>query len=433
MEAANEHVKPIQEALQERLVAENFGLFVHLVPGLTCNSNGELCDLVAISKFDVPAFVGELVKFNVQYVRFTAWHKNMITLYPSEVMKEWRGRHSFLERDIVGELISELKPFGIKVQLYTHPRDGHDFSTIDKLKTGWGRGSRDGSPDPEAASFNFSRWNEFVLEAYEELLDRYGADISGIYLDEGSEHGDSEWVVDYTGIKELVKKYAPKAVAIQNYYGNLYACDMADHEYGRWGEFADLTGDRWPTFKNQSVSTVVGSTFWASIGKGAFTPGFDARSLYRYLVLQISSSSAGGGVAFAAGPYSSGGWEPGVEQLLTELGSAYSKNRKSLSRGGASRRWPSDGGLTYSKIDWGVSIDLDGDSYLHVFRPPADGFLKLPKPADGSLVGSVKCDLDDTLLPFSPTSDGGLVVDCREVVWDSLDTVIKVSADQPEG
>ena len=427
MIAANAHVKPLQRDAESRLIAENFGLFVHLVPGLTTNSNGEICNLEAISKFDVAAFASDLAKFKVQYLRFTAWHKDMIPLYPSGVMQKWRGSHAYLKRDVIGELIAELRPLGIKLQLYTHPRDGHDFSIEDRLKTGWGNGSTDGSADPDGRSFDFKRWNAFIFEAYQELLVRYGSDISGIYLDEGSERGDSEWVVDYRGLRDLIKLRCPNAVMIQNYYGNLYSCDIADHEYGRWGDFSDLSGANWPTFKNQSISTVVGSTFWAAVEDTAYDPGFEVVDLYRYLVMQIATSNSGGGVAFAAGPYSAQGWEPGVEKLLVDLGQLFDQNRESLEAVTASKRWPSPGGLTFSSVGWGVAVDHRTESYLHILRPPAEGFIKLPRAADGSSVNEVRRIAGGASIPFDVSTEGEITIDCRDVSRDSEDTVFVVS------
>lgn len=427
MEAPNAHVVPVKKAPKYRTVRENFGLFVHLVPGLTTDQAGVVSTLETIEQFDVQSFVQHLKQYQVQYLRFTAWHKGMITLYPSEVMARWRENRAHANRDIIGEIISAVAPLGIKVQLYTHPRDGHDFSLADQRNTGWGRGLGLDSPNPNPSDFNFTRWNQFVAEAYEELLVRYGDQISAIYLDEGSELGDSEWVVDYPRLRGLVNKHAPDVVMIQNYYGNKYCCDMADHEYGRWGEFADVRSAFWPTFKNQSISTVVGSSWWASKPGGTFAPGFEVVELYRYLVMQIAASTTGGGIAFAAGPFADGGWEKGVSVLLTELGQLFVKYGASLEYSTCSYRWPVQGGATISSINWGVALDSGLLSYLHIFNPPEDGLLKLHAPMDGSEIFSVGKLNSDVELDFTKTKDGFLVIDCSDLFWDFPDTVLVIS------
>ncbi|MGC5376447.1 hypothetical protein ACPXAO_23355, partial [Salmonella enterica] len=89
-----------------------------------------------------------------------------------DVMRRWRGEHAVFCRDLLGELILALRSAGIDVQLYTHPRDGHDFSPADQTRTGWGVEGADGQPDPSPEDFDRNRWNDFIAEAYSELLER---------------------------------------------------------------------------------------------------------------------------------------------------------------------------------------------------------------------------------------------------------------------
>lgn len=427
MQAPNAWVKPIEFEASRRLISENYGLFVHFVPELSIDSNGKLLDMEACLEFNIDDFVSDLQRFKIEYLRFTAWHKNMIPLYPSAVMQHWRGDHAYFERDLIGEIIRAVRPLGIKIQLYTHPRDGHDFSLDDQVQTGWGAGSKELNPNPDPQIFDFSKWNDFICDAYSELLRNYGSEISAIYLDEGSELGDSEWVVDYSRLRKLIKTHAPNAVMIQNYYGNLYSSDMGDHEYGRWGEFADLDGGTWPTYKYQSVSAVVGSTWWAGTAAADFDPGYSAIDIYRYLVMQIATSKIGGGLALAAGPYCEGGWEPGVASRLSEVADYISINAQGIFGVQASEKWACSHAQKFSEITWGVAVDSGSYTFLHVLKWPENSRLKLPAPADGSVVATVTGCWDEKNVPFLIGGDGAVELDLSAVSQFEIDTLLKVT------
>ena len=62
----------------------------------------------------------------------------MILLYPSEVMiKYGLYNHQISNHDLIEEVINCLNNEGIKIFLYTHPRDGHDMLPEDAAKVGW--------------------------------------------------------------------------------------------------------------------------------------------------------------------------------------------------------------------------------------------------------------------------------------------------------
>ena len=113
-----------------------YGMFVHYVEGLTCRRDGTIPSSgMAAGEFDVEGFAESLQVFGVEYIIFTAWHFNMVCLYPAAKVDAWLPDHS-VNRDLIGEIIAALKARGIKVMLYTHPRDGHDFSEEDAIITG---------------------------------------------------------------------------------------------------------------------------------------------------------------------------------------------------------------------------------------------------------------------------------------------------------
>jgi hypothetical protein len=412
--------------LGPRMIDSNYGIFVHFVPGLTVAADGSPTSLEDLSaSFDVGLFVSDLIGFGVEYVRFTAWHRGMYPLYPSPVMERWRGAGTSSSRDLLQELIDGLRGTGIRLQLYTHPRDGHDMSREHQALTGWGTSAAPGAPDPDPTSFNFVRWNDFICEVYEELGERYGEDIQSIYLDEGSERGDGEWVVDYDRLRETILQSARDVVVQQNYYGNLYRADVADHEYCRWGEFAVPSGAGWPAFRTRSVSVVVGSIWYASTVDPAFAVGYSAADMLRYLVLQASVNITGGGLALAAGPFPNGRWEPTVHQFLTEFGAMLAPIRRSVVGTHPSSLWPTDDRVTISHLSWGVATEDHLYTYLHVLRPPAADKLLLPlpygvgAPKRASRVGSSSLEISavvvDSFLHLTVPGE-----------WDPIDTVLQL-------
>lgn len=135
--------------LQERAISSNgmteipnlkYGLFVHLVPGHTVNHTGVVVDdaNVLANSFDANQFANDIAVADVQYVVFTAWHSKMVALWPSEKMLEWELPDHRVDRDLVGDMIAAVGNKGIRIYLYTHPRDGFEFTNADRKKTGWG-------------------------------------------------------------------------------------------------------------------------------------------------------------------------------------------------------------------------------------------------------------------------------------------------------
>ena len=143
---ASASVLTLPKAQAENFRSMKYGFFVHYVWGgdaysATVNKDGSkpkgLDDLA--DRFDAEGFARDIQAMNVEYVLFTAWHADMNVLYPSKVMEKWRPGHS-AKRDLIGDMIKACKAKGISVLLYTHPRDGHDFTDADMAKTGWHRG-----------------------------------------------------------------------------------------------------------------------------------------------------------------------------------------------------------------------------------------------------------------------------------------------------
>jgi hypothetical protein len=440
-----------QSTPAENFRAMKYGFFVHYVWGgeaytVTVNKDGTkpsgIEDLT--KRFDAERFASDMSAMNVEYVLFTAWHANMNTLYPSKVMDKWLPGHS-AKRDLIGDMIKACKAKGIPVLLYTHPRDGHDLGPEDMAKTGWHPGQ---SPNPDFNHWNKDKWNDFVNEVYGELVERYGKDILGLYLDEGSAAADSYRVVDYPRLRKTITAKHPHLIMMQNDYGNLYTADIGNKEIFYNNGFETSNGDAWPSFKIP-ITIVAGSIFWAAFPEGKMAPlsqspkvGFNAwvqyspESMLRYTAFQAGANIDGGGTLWAAGPYPEGGWEVNVFERMKKLGELVKPIEKSIKNTFPSTSYPTKAGVNIASLTWGVATQsTDGKiEYLHVLRPPTNSkTLKLPAPADGKKFA--KAILLKGLKPANlrQTAEGLEVSLPVGETWDALDTVfaLQVAADSP--
>ena len=411
--------------------SQKYGLFVHYVPGLTTDKSGVVINDInqLASQFDAQSFANDVASFGVQYVKFTAWHKGMYPLYPSAKMTTWRGTNTSASIDLIGQMIDAVRTKGIAVMLYTHPRDGHDMSSVDQNATGWGTGAGS-NPNPDPATFNFSRWNDFINDIYGELLDRYGSRISGIYLDEGDASGQSYNVVDYPRLRATIKLRAPSIVIEQNYYGNVYSADTPDHEYAKWGSFASNDASTWVSDKYQAVSTVVSSNWWTSVPSTTNTINWNASDIFRYTVLQAGTNVTGGGVAWAAGVYPGGGWENGFASTMRSVSALLTPVRSSIIDTYASPSWPTDDHSTVGGLPWGVATRSTDNmtTFLHVLKAPSAATLSIPAPADGRTFSDARLLASGIQVTLSQTSSGISVSLPSGTAWDATDTVIALSS-----
>jgi len=413
-----------------------YGFFVHYVwggdcGGLTVDRTGKVpanFDAL-VDGFDVAGFANDLSAWQVEYVILTAWHANINPLFPSATMKKWGLDKHVCKRDLLGEVIRALKIKGIKVIFYTHPRDGHDLRGDDRVKTGWGLG---GGVDPDVAKFERKKWNDFTNELYGELVDRYGKDITGLYLDEGSPYGDSEKVVDYPRLRDTIKSRAPHLVLLQNFFGNLYTCDVGS------GEYTDLRNQP-PAGWNSGtrpLAPCIASSWLATAAADKFKVSISAEDMFRYTVLQAGVNSDGGGVQWATGPYVGGGWETGVDDVMRKLGAYIKPVAEAIKQTYPSTSYLTPGGRRMPDLAWGVatkSVD-DRFEYVHVLRPPADGGkLVLPPPADGKHFASATLLLSGQPVSLKQDASGLTLTLPAKTEWNKLDTVLKlaVATDSP--
>ena len=419
------------------------GFFVHYVWGgspekrFTIDRDGKVpatFDEFARA-FDAKGFANDLERWGVEYVILTAWHYNINPLFPSETMKKWGLEKHRCERDVLRDAIDACKAKGIKVMLYTHPRDGHDLGPEDQAKTGWGGPN---GTDPDWAKFDRKKWNDFTNELYHELIARYGDDIIGIFSDEGSAAGDSWRVVDYPRLRQTVKSLQPDLAMEQNWYGTTYSLDVGCKEYAHWGEFANRDGNAWPAWR-MPVGTIFTPAWWATKPAAESATYFKAEDMYRYTVLQAGANHEGGGTQWAAGNFAGGGWETGVAETMDRLAGWMKPVAASIKNTYASVSWPTAQGTRIPDLKWGgVATRATDDSveYIHILTPPAGGArtLQLPPPADGRKFS--KALLLSNKKPAAMVQDAtGVKLTLPEgESWNPLHTVfaLKVADDSPE-
>lgn len=426
------------------------GFFVHYVWGgaytVTVNRDGSkplgLDDLA--DRFDAEGLAHDLSSMGVEYVLFTAWHASMNLLYPSAVMERWVPGHS-AKRDVIRDLIKACHARNICVLLYTHPRDGHDLSPDDQSKTGW---AGSGTPNPDWAKFDKQKWNDFINEVYGELSDRYGDNVLGFYLDEGSGAADSDRVIDYARLRKTITDKHPHLLLMQNDYGNLYTLDIGNREIYYGKEFATPESDTWPSLR-LPISIVVGSIFWAGHAAGSSVVaqpstkvGFNARvpytaeGLFRYNVLQAASNWDGGGVLWSAGPHPGGGWEDGVLERMQAFERLLKPIAESVKQTYPSTSYLTRPGTKISELTWGgatKSVD-DHAEYLHVLKPPTNGVtLALPPPADGKRFSKASLLSSGHAVALQQDASGVRLTLGDGDCWEPLDTVIAlaVAEDSP--
>ena len=427
-----------------------YGFFVHYVWGgaytVTVNRDGSkplgLDDLA--NRFDAEGLAQDLSSMGVEYVLFTAWHASMNLLYPSAAMERWVPGHS-AKRDVIRDLLKACQARNIRVLLYTHPRDGHDLSPEDQAKTGW---AGSGTPNPDWAKFDKQKWNDFINEVYGELVERYGSDLIGLYLDEGSGAADSYRVIDYARLRKTITDKHPHLMLMQNDYGNLYTLDVGNKEIYYGKEFSKPESDTWPNMR-LPVSIVMGSIFWAGHASGSSVVaqpspkvGFNARvpytaeGMFRYNVLQAGANWDGGGVLWSAGPYPGGGWEDGVLERMQALWRLLKPVSDSVKQTYPSTSYLTRPGTKISELTWGVATKSPDEKveYLHVLKPPAKGgALTLPAPADGKRFSKAWLLANGHAVTLQQDASGVRITLGAGDAWEQTDTVIAlaVAEDSP--
>jgi hypothetical protein len=406
-----------------------YGIFVHHAWGGTAyalTKNPDLSvpksvDEVADS-FDIKRFVKDLQAFRPEYISFTAWHASMNTIFPSAAMDKWRGKGHAARRDVIGELIRELKPTGIKLFLYVHPSDGHDMLKADQDKLGWD------DEDPKDRKAKFSKWNNFMNEVFDEMCARYGKDVCGYWVDGGWER------IDVKRLKATVWKYNPQAEFVSG-------MDNA----GWCGQFNQLCPpapqrgipaatptdvNTWPCFVS-NVNLLQGGCWWTTGGHARMSP----ETMLKYTVLQAGCNTSGGGVGWAADCYTDGTWEPMVREYFVILGQLLAPIQESLKNSHPSPSYVTRQGSRIATLPHGIVATRSADGlyeYIHVLRPPLQESayvhtLQLPPPADCAKFTNAVALRSGREIRLTQDDKGVRFALPPQDAWDPIDTVIKVT------
>lgn len=414
-----------------------YGLFVHYVTELAFFSSGRKPSNAddAVNSFNVDGFIDHIASMKVQYIILTAWHYNMIPLYPSEVTDKWR-RVSSPRRDLLGEIIDGLNEKNIKVILYTHPRDGHDFSDDDRILTGWGIGNIEGdlsTPSPE--NFDYRKWNSYINELYEELGRRYAKKLFGFYTDgtgpykRKDPHFETNMqIVDYLSIREIMKKYNPEIIMIQNYFGYIFSNDYAMPEgYFGYEEQVSFRSEKLPAAQKALALCPFKDWFPTSVSENVpilSTPIETAR-----FTIFNSSASIGGGTVWACGPFAEGDlWQKGVKEYMCTVGELLTPYFESAIYAAPSLSYPTLSGDTLEDIGYKFFTTSDDKKfeYLHLMHPSFQNEISFG-------IGADKVDLTDPVslcASLSITSfkkDGNGYRLTLDGDWSEIDNVIRFS------
>jgi hypothetical protein len=383
------------------------GLFVHYSYfDITrqCNCSTIRADLTEVeslnelaNSLDIPDLVQTAASMRAQYLIFTTFHSNMNMLYPSPVMNQYLPNHA-CNRDIISELITALKEKNIRLILYFHPSDGGDFTAEDQARVGW----NDGAPH--------IRWNDFINSVLAEIMDRYGKDVLGYFMD-----GGIQPQINAPRLRKTIKDRNPYAWIIQNgngTYNPLYA-DYGINEWDIQPPYPAINSPRCPKISNQ---------WWANGGSINLSPEL----AYQNTVLQASvTNSVGGGIVWSFSPYPNGIWETGAQSFCQALAAYVDRANKSLFGTRPSQSFITTSGQPLTGTQYCATESLDGKTiFIHVFIPPAGKSITLPAPANSRVFTSAYLLANNHTVGLQQSASGVTLTLNYSDVWDSTDTII---------
>ena len=376
-------------------------------------------------KWDTKRFFKDLEGFNNEYLIFTVWNAEMNPLFPCKAMDKWRGPGHCPKRDVIGEIVAGAKKAKMPLYLYIHPSDGHDMQKADQDRLAWNESEGD-----NWAPGKFTKWNQFMNEVFEEMSQRYGSDVTGYWIDGGWGRVDPKQLV------ASIRKHNPKAEFVSG------ADDAYCGSFQKYGKYDFRDVNTWPVSDVHSGILLGGC--WASTGGPA---KHSPETMFKFTVLMAGTCKTGGGMMWAAGPYSDCTWEPNVKEYLTILGSLIRPIEESIKNTYASPAYPTEAGSRINSLLYGVvaTRSVDGRyDYIHVLKAPLDNRLALPLPADKSTYTEARLLRDgrrvkiiqQDSINLAGFMNKGIVLEVPGdeiagghplVAWDPLDTVIKLT------
>ena len=358
--------------------------------GSPMRSLDELAD-----NLDADDLVATAKLMHAQYLIFTTSHANMNVLFPSAVMQKYLPGHTS-KRDVLRDIIRAAQAQKMRVVWYIHPSDGHDFSKEDQERVGY----NDGAP--------FQRYNDFYNEYVAELVDRYGKDVSGYFMDGGV----PKRIVDGARLRTTILSRQPGAWLIQNGGLNRTVNDFGAYE----------TLD--PPYRgaNWAVNKPITGEWWALTNSVILCPEL----AYRYTVLQASlKDRQGGGVGWSFGPHPGGHWELGVRSFCERLGTLVDKAGPSLFDTRPSQSFVTTNRAPLIGLAYVATESRDGKkTYLHAFLPPQTPTLELPAPANGHRFTAAHLLANHHRVDLQVNTNSIHLTLGRRDRWDDTDTII---------
>jgi len=396
----------------QQLANAKLGLFIHYVYGITEAAPGRP-PIQNVSAFadalDVNGIVQTAKSMGAQYVIITSMHWRLTPLYPSRV---WGALFPdrVPRRDLVGDLARALNREHIRLVLYVHPDDRHDFTKpmLQKLiSAGYC------SPSFHGIMPYDPKWNRLYYRILDEIGRRYGKDIAG-YWEDGN-GGSSNGVT----VQRIMERYTPGAAIWVNENISKPPATLVGGENSKL--FDPNPAPHLYNTSVRQVAIVIAKGWIATGGKLQYTPA----SMYRFLICSIATQGEqNGGVVYATSPYSNNQWESGVPEGLRALGKLVKANAEAIYNTVPSRAYVS-GQAAAQKPKWGVAVDsADGKTvYLHVLMPPEGRTLDIGAPANGIQFSRAKL-LGGQRVRIHAESGGYRLALPGGVQWNPVDTVI---------
>lgn len=450
-------------------IQQRKGIFLHLVSGDNAGlsgsglvlANGESVPGIAeyCNQFNIDKVVQDIsdLGFNIVYV--TDFHGLGVTLHPSATIDYWRGldpktgKTMFAsERDLLGEFISKLKAKGIYTVIFTHPLDGHDFTSAQQKLLGWGSGDMDAdynnNPNkprtPEQTAIinvlkasNFKKWNDFINDVYADIMSRYGKDILGIgfdsaWGDQQQENIDGVKKLDIARLKATLQSYN-KDIELASLGGGTPMPTTYVKEVWRpsWMNLAfdNFNVETWPSYNRPPA--VVMTQHWTTTAKQSDkNMHLTGSQIFRYSVMQYTTSTTGPAVLWSTTPYTNGQWQADVYEQLMIAKQLADPIKEALDNTLPSTSYPISSTVTLSSLPNGISATKSKDGrveYIHVLNAPSSSTLSLPKPSDSKQFSSAVLLKTGQAVTLVQNSSGVTLTLPAGSSWDKLDTVIKLT------
>jgi hypothetical protein len=386
------------------------GIFSHQVFGLTASLPGKKITTLDefADAFDVKTYADQMESIGVEYVYFTAWHKSMYFLGPSKALDKWLPGHTS-KRDLLGEIADALHKKNIKLVIYAHPNDAHDFTPEEQVKVGFADRAKDGN----------RKYNDFMNEVFEEVTDRYAKkpNVLGYWWDSWWHNGGP---IDMPRLCKTVLTRCPGAITLSNKQDPKYINFLS----GEGGHMGSLHG-RGVSKENQTW--YLGGDWWNN--NPNTTISITPEDMYRFLLLHVGTG-APGGMTWALSPTVDGKtWGANNQpiKVMQELNKLLVPVRPTICNVLPSRNWRIESATDWEKAPAFVAgrSPTNKIEFIHVMKPPAGRFIDLPKPVE-SFSGArmylgkkpVKAELQGDVLRLTlPEGEK----------WDSLDTVIELA------